>query len=291
MLNKCEALKLMPLEMYQKKNQSASKIKHIIAIAAGKGGVGKSTVTVNLALSLKKLGKSVGILDTDIYGPSVRMMLPEDLMPVQKGEQITPALCKGIPMISMAYFRPDNQAAVVRAPIANGIVKQFLKNVVWGDLDYLFIDFPPGTGDIQLTLSQEAQLTAAIMVTTPQNVAVMDVRKAMDMFTKVRIPILGIVENMSYYQDAKTDEKMYIFGKDGGLRLSSEAGVPFLQQIPLNSKICECGDLGKSLFENGETPASHAFMQLGKEVIRQVEILHEQSKHSVQSFNLKWKEM
>ncbi len=277
--------------MYQKKTQIPPKIKQIIAIAAGKGGVGKSTVTVNLALALKKLGASVGVLDTDIYGPSVRMMLPEDLMPIQKGEQITPALCKGIPMISMAYFRPDNQASVVRAPIANGIIKQFLKNVVWGDLDYLLIDFPPGTGDIQLTLSQEANLTAALMVTTPQNVAVMDVRKAMDMFSKVRVPILGIVENMSYYLHEQTNEKIYVFGKDGGLRLSNEAGVPFLQQIPLNGKICEYGDLGKSLFEGEETVCSEAFMELGKQFIRHLNLLNEEGMRSVQGFNLKWKEM
>lgn len=279
----------MPLEMYKKKpEESFSKIKSIIGVAAGKGGVGKSTITVNLALALKKLGYSVGVLDTDIYGPSVRMMLPEERMPSQKGEWITPALCKGIPMISMAYFRPNNQASVVRAPIANGIIKQFLKNVVWGDLDFLIIDFPPGTGDIQLTLSQEAQLTGAVMITTPQNVAVMDVRKAMDMFDQVKVPIIGIVENMSYYINEETNEKAYIFGKGGGERLALESGLPFLGSIPLNSKICNYGDLGKSLFEENDVCAEH-FIELAKQFVQHHDHLKFDSKDF--KFNLQWKEM
>ena len=156
----------MPLKMFSPHTGSTeSSVRSIIAIAAGKGGVGKSTLTVNLGLALKHLGYLVGILDTDIYGPSVRKMLPEESLPQQKGTTIIPAMCDGIKMISMAYFRKANEAAVVRAPIANGIVTQFIKNVDWGTLDYLLIDFPPGTGDIQLTLSQQANLSGAVMIT------------------------------------------------------------------------------------------------------------------------------
>ena len=180
----------MPLQMCPAKKP----IQTILAIAAGKGGVGKSTVTVNLAIALQRKGYRVGVMDTDIYGPSVRQMLPEDRMPAQKGEILIPALCLGIKMISMAYFRKTDEAAAVRAPIANGVITQFIKNVEWGDLDFLLIDFPPGTGDVQLTLSQQANLSAAIVVTTPQEVALLDVRKAMHLFQQVQVPLLGIVE-------------------------------------------------------------------------------------------------
>src|SRR5262249_51343396 len=149
-----------------------SSIKYVIAIAAGKGGVGKSTVAVNLALALQALGQRVGIFDADLYGPSVRKMLPEKQPPSQQGERLVPAICHGgILMISMAYFRTEKEAVAVRAPIANGIIKQFIQTATWGDLDYLLIDFPPGTGDIQLTLSQQANLFGAVIVTTPQDVA------------------------------------------------------------------------------------------------------------------------
>lgn len=281
----------MALNMYQEKiEKPLSKIKQIIGVAAGKGGVGKSTITVNLALSLKKAGFSVGVLDTDIYGPSVRMMLPEDLSPKQKGDEICPALCQGIPMISMAYFRPDNQASVIRAPIANKIIKQFLKNVSWGELDFLLIDFPPGTGDIQITLSQEAKLDGVVMVTTPQNVAILDVRKAMDMFAQVRVPVVGVVENMSYYMNENL-EKVYIFGKGGGERLALEAGVPFLGSIPLHAKICASGDLGLSLFDDENKTPAEAFTQLVDQFILQTSLLKEQSQGALQGFNLQWKDM
>jgi ATP-binding protein involved in chromosome partitioning len=282
----------MALQIYQEKiKEPLAKIKKIIGIAAGKGGVGKSTMTVNLALALKKLGYSVGLLDTDIYGPSVRMMLPEDLTPKQTGDVITPALCRGIPMISMAYFRPDNQASVVRAPIANKIIKQFLNNVAWGNLDFLLVDFPPGTGDIQLTLSQEANLSGIIMVTTPQNVALMDVRKAMDMFVQVKVPVIGIIENMSYFVHEETSEKIHIFGKGGGSRLALESGVPFLGEIPLHSKICDYGDLGKSLLDDESHPTSKVFMEFANNFILHTSLLEEQSKESLQNFNVIWKEM
>jgi ATP-binding protein involved in chromosome partitioning len=283
----------MSLNMYKEKEPLLTSVKYTIAIAAGKGGVGKSTVTVNTALALKHLGYSVGIMDTDIYGPSVRRMLPEDLMPTQKEGIIHPALCQGIKMISIAYFRHENEAAAVRAPIANGLVTQFVKNVNWGKLDYLLIDFPPGTGDVQLTLSQQANLTGAIMVTTPQEVALMDVRKAMHLFEQVHVPIIGVVENMSYFHHKTSGEILHLFGKGGGERLASERGVPFLGMIPLDPELCRVGDLGISLFQQTEQlqPTQEAFIVLAKHLVSQVHTLTNESQGCLSQFDLEWKEM
>jgi ATP-binding protein involved in chromosome partitioning len=258
----------MPLKMYSDSEQKTpSKKLNIIGIAAGKGGVGKSSVTANLALALKTLGYSVGVIDADIYGPSLRKMLPEETLPRQEGQTLYPARSSGIELISMAYFRRENEAAVVRAPIANNIIQQFLKQVAWGDLDYLLIDFPPGTGDVQLTLCQQANLTGALIVTTPQEVALLDVRKAIYMLEQVKVPILGIVENMSYYYHAKTGEKLYLFGEGGGARLADEFQVPFLGGIPIDPELCRCGDVGQSIFAKdieGKSPSAKAFLALGR---------------------------
>lgn len=284
----------MPLQLYQEKTiQGLSKVKNILAVAAGKGGVGKSTVAVNLALALKKSGLHVGLLDADVYGPSIRRMLPEDRLPVQEQALIIPALCSGIRMISMAYFRKEQEAAVVRAPIANGIIMQFLKQVEWGDLDYLLIDFPPGTGDIQLTLSQQANVTGALMVTTPQEVAVMDVRKAINMFQQVKVPIVGIIENMSYFLHEQTREKIYLFGKGGGERLADECGVPFLGQLPIDPEISRCGDMGKSIFK--ELPQDQycvkSFLELSEAIIKHTKALKSNSEDVMEKFEMNWKEM
>jgi ATP-binding protein involved in chromosome partitioning len=233
-------------------------------------------------------------MDTDIYGPSIRHMLPEDHLPSQKGEIIEPAVCFGMKMISMAYFRKENEAIAVRAPIANSLIAHFIKNVNWGALDILLIDFPPGTGDIQLTLSQQANLSGALMVTTPQEVAILDVRKAMSLFDQVKVPIVGIVENMSYYQTSNQSEPLYPFGKGGGERLASETGTPFLGEIPLDPIICRCGDEGKSLFLNDPEaiqPATQAFIRLAKNVITQTQSLKVNDQTEIGSFELLWKEM
>lgn len=286
----------MPLPVYQPKipTHPLSKIKFILAIAAGKGGVGKSSVTVNLALALKAQGHTVGVLDADIYGPSIRKMLPEDHLPAQKGELIIPALCAGIKMISMAYFRRDQEAAVVRAPIANGIINQFIKNVDWAELDFLLIDFPPGTGDIQLTLSQQANLTAAIMVTTPQEVATLDVRKAMNLFDGVQVPILGVVENMSYYVCPHSIDPIYIFGQGGGEQLAREYGVPFLGRIPLDPNLCHSSDKGLSIFASDpsdQQPVTQAFRHLAEQAKSHAEILRMNQADCLSHFTLIWKEM
>jgi ATP-binding protein involved in chromosome partitioning len=294
-LNQCSREGNMPLPMFQNTEKPVlSEIKNVVAIAAGKGGVGKSSVTVNLGLALKHAGFSVGIMDTDIYGPSVRKMLPEDRMPNQKGQIIVPALCQGIRMISMAYFRKEHEAAVVRAPIANGVISQFIKNVAWGALDYLLIDFPPGTGDVQLTLSQQANLMGAVMVTTPQDVAVMDVRKAMHLFDQVKIPIIGIVENMSYYYHERTNETLYLFGKGGGEKLARETGVPFLGEIPIDPHLCRSGDMGQSIFADlklKETPAVQAFTRLAQQFLDHITVLKTQTADCLEHFELIWKEM
>jgi ATP-binding protein involved in chromosome partitioning len=282
----------MALKMFQQNRQPATKIAHVVAIAAGKGGVGKSTITVNLALALKQAGFSVGIMDMDIYGPSIRRMLPEDEMPVQKGDKIIPALCQGIRMISMAYFRKENEAAAVRAPIANGVVSQFINQIEWGTLDYLLIDFPPGTGDIQLTLSQKANLCGAIMVTTPQEVSVMDVRKAINLFDHMNVPVIGVVENMSYYLPLNGKEKIYVFGKGGGERLAQQVGVPFLGAIPIDPKICQCCDEGISLFsQDQESFAVGAFHEVAESFIAHVTAMDLLSKECLSDFELNWKEL
>lgn len=289
----------MPLPMLQTAGtpppaSPLENIRAIIAIAAGKGGVGKSTVTVNLALALQREGYQVGIMDTDIYGPSIRKMLPEDRMPSQKGAVIQPALCKGIKMISMAYFRQENQATAVRAPIANGLISQFIKNVDWGTLDFLLVDFPPGTGDVQLTLSQQAHLMGALMVTTPQEISLLDVRKAMALFDQVKVPVIGIIENMSYYQPTEQCEPVYIFGKGGGERLAEQSGNPLLAKIPLDPYLCTCGDHGDSLFAQdpeAQRPVTIAFQQLAKQLTGHIEVLKARQKEGIGSFELSWKEM
>lgn len=262
----------MPISMFSEntiQDRSKQKLTNIIAVAAGKGGVGKSAVTVNLALGLQHLGKRVGILDADVYGPSLRQMLPEITPPTQLNGKLVPAICYGgIRTMSMAYFRKETSAAAIRAPIANGIIKQFLESVDWGSLDYLLIDFPPGTGDIQLTLGQQAHLSGALMVTTPQEVALLDVRKAINLFDHLKIPIWGVVENMSYFLPAGSEQPVYLFGEGGGQRLAAECAVPLLAQIPVDPAIAACGDSGTPLLSYApDSPGSVAFAELAQQVI------------------------
>lgn len=227
----------MPLTIAKQR----AKPKKIIGIAAGKGGVGKSTLTVNLARALS-VNHKVGILDADVYGPSIQKLIPEEILPKQVEDIIIPGQGEGIKLMSIAHYRKVNEALVVRAPIACKIVSEFLELVDWGDLDYLLIDFPPGTGDIQLTLSQKSQMAGVIMITTPQEVATLDVQKAIHMFNVVNVPILGIVENMSYYHNGS--ENVYIFGKGGGERLAKENALQFLGQIPIDPTLSKNADLG-----------------------------------------------
>lgn len=269
--------------------------KHIIAIVAGKGGVGKSAVTVNLALALQKKGYFVGILDADLYGPSLQKMLPMEEAPQEYEKEVNtllPAVGKGIKMISMAYFRRENEASMVRAPIANALITQFLHNVHWGDLDYLLLDFPPGTGDIQLTILQEAVLSGAIIVTTPQEVALLDVHKATQMLEKMHVPILGVVENMSYFSDPKTGEKHFVFGKGGGRRFAEGRGLPFLGEIPIDPHLSLCLDEGKSIFENyPDSISASSFLSLLDIMQEHLIAMQTQVGNVVSDFELIWKDI
>lgn len=268
------------------------KIRRTIAVAAGKGGVGKSTVAVNLGLLLRRQGYTVGILDADLYGPSIRRMLPEERLPRQSGEKVIPALSQsGILTISMAYLRQEGEAAVLRAPIANQLIQRFMRHVEWGELDYLIIDFPPGTGDIQLTLCQQAHLTGAIMVTTPQEVAVMDVKKAMHLFDQVSVPVIGVVENMSYYYHAQTGERIALFGNGGGDGLARQSGVAYLGAIPLDPAVSISGDNGTSLFDDEKTSGHliDAYCHVAHQMEEQLALIEQHQGNF--SFELLWEEM
>lgn len=225
---------------------------HIIAIHSGKGGVGKSTVAANLAIALAKMGKRVGLLDADIHGPSMpKMFHVEDARPVSTNvngrDLIEPIEQYGVKMLSIGFFVDPNSAVVWRGGMASNAIKQLIEDANWGELDYFLIDLPPGTSDIHLTLIQTIQLTGAIVVTTPQPVALVDARKGVDLFTneKIQVPILGLIENMSWFTPAELpDNKYYIFGKDGGKQLAEELNIPLLGQVPLVQSIREAGDDG-----------------------------------------------
>lgn len=248
----------MPLPLFQQE-PSFSRIKRVIAIAAGKGGVGKSTLTALLAIALKKQGQQVGIFDADLYGPSIRQLLPEDQLPVLSDEQLFPAVCKGIKVLSMAFFKKD---AAMRAPIANALLGNLFQKAAWGEIDWLLIDFPPGTGDIPLTVAQRISLRGALMVTTPQKVAALDVCQAIELFRKVDVPILGIVENMSYYGHADCK----LFGDEGSDWLVRETRVPVIARLPLDPAISIEGDRG-NLYAIECMPV----VELAKRLIQQVE--------------------
>jgi ATP-binding protein involved in chromosome partitioning len=220
-------------------------VRNIIAVGSGKGGVGKSTVAVNLAISLAKLGFVTGLLDADVYGPNVPLMMGIRATPHAVGQRIQPLKAHGVTLMSMAFLNPGDKPLVWRGPMLNSVIQQFLRNVDWGELDYLIIDLPPGTGDVQLTLVQTTPLTGAIIVTTPSDVSLEDARKAVNMFEQVRERVLGIVENMSYLEH--NGERLYIFGKGGGARTAELMKVPLLAEIPLDPQTREGGDNGSPI--------------------------------------------
>jgi ATP-binding protein involved in chromosome partitioning len=219
-------------------------VKHTIAVSSGKGGVGKSTVAVNLALALKHSGAQVGLVDVDVYGPDVPLMMGAKDRPGMFENKIIPVEAHGIKIMSIGLLVAEREALVWRGPMIHSAVQQFLRDVSWGPLDYLVFDMPPGTGDAQLSLSQVVPLSGVVMVTTPQEVALLDVRKALAMFRKLNVPILGIVENMSYFIAPDTGRRYGIFGEGGGQRVADEFGVPLLGQIPLEMQTREGGDAG-----------------------------------------------
>jgi ATP-binding protein involved in chromosome partitioning len=252
-------------------------VKNTIAVASGKGGVGKSTVAVNIAIALAKLGAKVGLIDADIYGPSIPLMLGINNKPQifqdTKTAKMVPLENYGIKVISIGFLIDDDAPVIWRGPMASGAIKQFMSDVHWEELDYLVFDLPPGTGDIQLTLVQTIPLSGAVVVTTPQDVSLIDVKKAIRMFQRVNVPILGIVENMSYFIAPDTGKKYDIFGSGGGKKLSQELDMPLLGAIPINSKIREGGDKGSPIvFDQPEIDESKEIIQISKNLAAQLSI-------------------
>jgi len=266
---------------FRKDNEELLKgVKNIIAVGSGKGGVGKSTVAVNLAVSLANSGAKVGLIDADIYGPSIPMMFglldkrPEG---VEKDGKmyVIPIEKYGIRLLSIGFFVDQSKALIWRGPMASMALKQLFTDAIWGELDYLVIDLPPGTGDIALTLVQDFPLTGAVIVSTPQNLALADVKKAADMFRndKINIPILGLVENMAYFiPPDMPDKKYYIFGKSGCRRFAEELNIPFLGEIPIVSGIADSGDSGKPIATDSHSPVTGAFMKLAESIAQQVAV-------------------
>jgi ATP-binding protein involved in chromosome partitioning len=245
-------------------------VKHVIAIASGKGGVGKSTVSANLALALRATGARVGLCDCDLYGPSIAHMFGTDDRPYATDDnQIIPIQKHGLQLMSMGFLLEDDAPVIVRGPMATRYTQQFLRQCAWDNLDYLILDLPPGTGDIQLTIVQTVALTGAVIVTTPQEIALIDARKAVSMFGKVNVPILGLIENMSHFVCPNDGNIYYIFGKGGGEREAKKLGVPLLGQIPLEMQVREAGDTGSpiALLNPNENLASEAFRRAAAQVI------------------------
>jgi len=249
-------------------------VKYRIAVASGKGGVGKSTVSTNLALAIRALGYSVGLLDADIYGPSQQMMLGITGRPQidETDEKIVPMERHGIKTMSLGLITDADTPVIWRGPMVMKAIDQFLTDVKWGELDFMIIDLPPGTGDAQLTLTQKAGLTGAVVVTTPQDVALIDARKGLAMFRKVNVPVLGIVENMSYFICRHCGEREEIFGHGGGQKTAALLGVPFLGEVPIDPKVVVGGDTGEPIVASDpKAPASAAFRELARQVVEQVE--------------------
>lgn len=261
-------------------------VKNIICVASGKGGVGKSTISLNLAMALVKQGAKVGLIDADIHGPSIPVMLgvrgkrPEVRL-IKDKHYIVPLDVNGLKVLSIGLLVDDRQAVVWRGAMVSSALKQFVTDCIWGKLDYLIIDTPPGTGDVHLTMISTVNVTSAVIVTTPQEVAVADARKALSMFRldTINIPVLGVVENMAYFSPPELPEnKYYLFGKEGGKRLAEEYEIPLLAQIPIEQNVREAGDIGIPIMltDDVNNPAYKAFEQLGVNVARQVAIVNQQ---------------
>ena len=248
-------------------------IKNIIAVASGKGGVGKSTTSINLAFALMQEGAKVGILDADIYGPSIPIMLgnPDAHPESEDNKHMQPLMAHGLVANSIGYLVPQEDAAVWRGPMASRALKQLLDETLWPVLDYLIVDMPPGTGDIQLTMAQQVPLTASVVVTTPQDLALADAQKGISMFEKVNVPVLGLIENMSYYQCRACGTKDYVFSKDGGEALAERHGLPLLGQLPLDIHIREHGDAGTPLLiTSPESALSESYREAARALSMQL---------------------
>jgi ATP-binding protein involved in chromosome partitioning len=244
-----------------------------IAVASGKGGVGKSTVAANLALALERVGRRVGLMDSDIYGPSQQMMMGIDEKPyVNEANQLVPIERYGVKVMSLGFLMDVDQPVIWRGPMVMKAVEQFLQDVAWGTLDVLVIDLPPGTGDAQLTLTQKIQLSGAVIVTTPQDVSLIDARKGLAMFQKVNVPVLGIVENMSYYLCPQCGHRDEIFKHGGGERTARQLQVPFLGEIPLDPKVAVGGDSGRPIVAGEpQSPVTKAYLRIAETLVKSLE--------------------
>ncbi len=246
-------------------------VKHVIAVSSGKGGVGKSTVASNLAVALAQSGLRIGLLDADIYGPNIPMMMGAPKPPEQQDGKIKPAESHGVKLISMGYFVPEDTAVVWRGPMVHTAIQQFFRDVLWGDLDFLLVDLPPGTGDAQLTLSQLIPLCGAVTVTTPQEVAIHDVRKGVMMFQKVNVPLLGLIENMSYFVCGHCGERTEIFSTGGGERAAEKLGISFLGRVPIDPAIRSGGDTGQPIVvADPGSPQTKAFKEIAQKLVEAV---------------------
>ncbi len=246
-------------------------VRHLITIGSGKGGVGKTTVSVNLALALKAMGRSVGLLDADVYGPNVPRMMGTQQSPQANRDQIRPIEQYGLKLMSMGFLNPGDRPVIWRGPMLHSIMQQFVRNVDWGELDYLLVDLPPGTGDVSLSLAQSTPITGAIVVTTPSEVSLEDGRKAVMMFRQLRVELLGMVENMSYLIAPQSGERIDVFGQGGGERTAREMDVPFLGELPLVPEIRQGGDSGRPVALFGESSnLAKPFFQLAARVEERV---------------------
>ena len=264
------------------------RVKNIVAVASGKGGVGKSTTAMNLARSLAKSSAKVGVIDADIYGPSIPTLSLVGKPSQMDGDLVVPPEVDGIKLISVSMFSQNDKAHILRGPMAANLVKQFLSGVAWGDLDYLLIDYPPGTGDIQLTISQIASLAGAVIVTTPQQLALMDVKKAISMFNTMKVPIIGIIENMSYFLCDECSKKHYIFQTGGGKKLSQNLGLPLLGEIPIETNLVKASDAGLGFDAMGPR-LRESYTQVTERFVRELAILNSNQANGLGSFSLSWK--
>jgi ATP-binding protein involved in chromosome partitioning len=250
-------------------------VRNTIAVASGKGGVGKSTTAANLALALRETGARVGLMDADVYGPSLPLLLGVTGRPHSEDKRIFPLEAYGLKCMSMGFFVSDNSPVIWRGPMVHGLIRQFLTDVEWGELDYLVLDLPPGTGDAALTLTQQAPLSGAVIVTTANDLSLIDARKGLKMFEKVRVPVLGIVENMSYFVPPDLpDRRYYIFGQGGGRRIAQELGVDFLGEVPIDPRVVEGGDKGRPILVHApESEAAQVLREITARVVRKLALL------------------
>jgi ATP-binding protein involved in chromosome partitioning len=264
-------------------------VRNVLAVASGKGGVGKSTVAVNLAIALCESGASVGLLDADVYGPSLPLLTGVTGRPATRDKRILPHHGYGMKLMSMGFFLTDDSPVIWRGPMVHGLVRQFLTDVEWGDLDYLVVDLPPGTGDAALTLTQQAPLSGAVIVTTANDLSLVDARKGLAMFEKVSVPVLGIVENMSYFTPPDLpDRKYHLFGRGGGQRVAQELGVEFLGEVPIDPRIVEGGDVGKPILAYApDAPAASVLRQIAGRIARKLAVLGE-SAPKLADANITW---